>query len=271
MKRLFKSVIPMLMMLLPLCLSAQEPLQNTAFKSGESVNYIMKFNWGPIWIDVGTAEWRVTDSQYKGQNAYKVSLRTLTNKRADRYFVLRDTMSTFVTHDLVPLYFHKSGREGKRHKRDYVDYDYADKKCKVSTFHHTLGHKSRTSNYAGYVHAYDMVSMMLRARSFDPSGWKKGHRIKFMMAEGSKVAPQVIVYRGKKVVELDDMGRKYNCMVFSFNEIEKGKETEIVRFYITDDKNHLPIRLDMNLNFGSAKAFMTSASGLRHEESSLVR
>ena len=92
-----------------------------------------------------------------------------------------------------------------------------------------------------------------------------------MMAEGSKVAPQVIVYRGKKVVELEEIGRKYNCLVFSFNEIEKGKESEIVRFYITDDKNHLPIRLDMNLNFGSAKAYMTSASGLRHDETSLVR
>ena len=271
MKKLLIRLLPLLLLLFPLCLFAQEPLQNNAFKSGERVDYIMKFNWGPIWITVGNAEWRITDSKYKGNDAYKVSLRTLTNKRADRYFVLRDTMTTFVTRDLVPLHFEKSGREGKRHKRDHVDYSYADKKCNVSTFHQTAGHKARTSKYSGFVHAYDMVSMMLRARSLDPSGWKKGHRIRFMMAEGSKVATQVIVYRGKKVVELEEIGRKYNCLVFSFNEIEKGKESEIVRFYITDDKNHLPIRLDMNLNFGSAKAFMTSASGLRHDETSLVR
>ena len=271
MKGLLLRLLPLLLSLFPFYLSAQEPLQNNAFKSGESVDYIMKFNWGPIWITVGNAEWRITENKYKNQDSYKVSLRTLTNKRADRYFVLRDTMSTYVTHDLVPLYFYKSGREGKRHKRDYVNYSYTDKKCNVSTFHQTAGHKARTSNYSGFVHAYDMISMMLRARSFDPKKKKKGHRIRFMMAEGSKVAPQVIVYRGKKVVELEEMGRKYNCLVFSFNEIEKGKESEIVRFYITDDKNHLPIRLDMNLNFGSAKAFMTSASGLRHEQTSLLR
>lgn len=271
MKRLFVSNILLLLSLLPLCLSAQEPLQNHAFASGESVDYIMKFNWGPIWINVGTAEWRVADSKYKGTEAYKVSLKTLTNKRADRYFVLRDTMAAYVTHDLVPLRFQKSGREGKRYKRDYADYSYANKKCNVSTFHHTQGHKSRTSKYSGYAHAYDMISMMLRARSFDPSKWKKGHRIRFMMAEGSKVAPQVIVYRGKKVVELEEMKRKYNSLVFSFNEIEDGKEKEIVRFYISDDENHLPIRLDMNLNFGSAKAFMTSATGLRHAETSLIK
>ena len=54
-------------------------------------------------------------------------------------------------------------------------------------------------------------------------------------------------------------------------EYENNKETEIVKFYITDDANHLPVRLDMHLNFGSAKAFMTHAKGLRHAETSIVR
>ena len=105
MKGLLLRLLPLLLSLFPFYLSAQEPLQNNAFKSGESVDYIMKFNWGPIWITVGNAEWRITENKYKNQDSYKVSLRTLTNKRADRYFVLRDTMSTYVTHDLVPLYF----------------------------------------------------------------------------------------------------------------------------------------------------------------------
>ena len=84
MKKLLIRILPLLLLLFPLCLFAQEPLQNNAFKSGERVDYIMKFNWGPIWITVGNAEWRITDSKYKGNDAYKVSLRTLTNKRADR-------------------------------------------------------------------------------------------------------------------------------------------------------------------------------------------
>lgn len=253
-----------------LCLYGQEPLTNTAFQNGERVDYVLKFNWGPIWMTVGTAEWQVSGGHYQGKDVHKVSLRTLTNKRADRYFVLRDTMTTYVRHDLVPLRFHKVGREGKRYKQDYVDYSYANGKCSVSTYHRTDDHTPRTSKYDGAVLAYDMVSMMLRARSFNPTDWKKGHRIRFMMAEGRKVSRQSIVYRGKKVVELDELGRKYNCLVFSFMEMEDNKETEIVKFYITDDKNHLPVRLDMHLNFGSAKAFMTKATGLRHPETSIV-
>ena len=48
-------------------------------------------------------------------------------------------------------------------------------------------------------------------------------------------------------------------------EYKKGKEKEVITFYITDDKNHLPVRLDLYLNFGSAKAFLSSvrAAGTR--------
>ena len=268
---LHRSLFLFLSFLAATLLQAQEPLKNTAFRDGERVDYVLKFNWGPIWMTVGTAEWEISSDKYHGQDIHKVSLRTLTNKRADRYFVLRDTMTTYVSHDLVPLSFKKVGREGKRYKQDYVNYSYANGKCSVSTYHRTDDHTPRTSSYDGATLAYDMVSMMLRARSFDPTGWKKGHRIRFMMAEGRKVSKQSIVYRGKKVVELDDMRRKYNCLVFSFMEYENNKETEIVKFYITDDANHLPVRLDMHLNFGSAKAFMTRAKGLRHAETSIVR
>ena len=52
---------------------------------------------------------------------------------------------------------------------------------------------------------------------------------------------------------------------------EKGEEKEVVKFYITDDKNHLPVRLDLNLNFGTAKAFLTGASGIRNPQTAKLK
>ena len=40
---------------------------------------------------------------------------------------------------------------------------------------------------------------------------------------------------------------------------------------VTDDKNHLPVRLDMFLNFGSAKAFLNDVRGHRHPLTSIVK
>ena len=50
-----------------------------------------------------------------------------------------------------------------------------------------------------------------------------------------------------------------------------GKGKRIVDFYVSDDKNHIPVRLDMFLKFGAAKAFLVSMKGLRNPVTSVVR
>lgn len=251
--------------------SAQEAAQNKAFKNGETVQYVLKFNWGPIWINVGTAEWRVVDATYEGQQVHKVSLRTTTNKRADKYFTLRDTMTTYVTPKLIPLFFDKRGSEGKRYCHDYVKYSYNKGKCSINTYRRVNERTPKTHAYASTTCAYDMVSMMLRARSFDPKGWAVGHRETFLLADGNGCNRQSIVYRGKKTISIEDSSAKYRCLVFSFMERENDKETEIVKFYISDDDNHLPVRLDLNLTFGSAKAFMTKVTNARNAETARIK
>ena len=57
----------------------------------------------------------------------------------------------------------------------------------------------------------------------------------------------------------------------SYMELEKGKYKEIVRFYVSDDQNHVPIRLDLFLRFGSAKAFLNSMKEVRSPMQSVVR
>lgn len=63
----------------------------------------------------------------------------------------------------------------------------------------------------------------------------------------------------------------YRCLVFDYLEKEDGKEKRIVTFYVTDDANHLPVRLDMYLNFGTAKAFLSGCRGLRNPMGALVK
>ena len=67
-------------------------------------------------------------------------------------------------------------------------------------------------------------------------------------------------YRGKSTVKAED-GVKYKCHELSYIEGEGDEEKEIVRFFVTDDKRHIPIRLDLFLKFGSAKAYLKSMKG----------
>ena len=91
------------------------------------------------------------------------------------------------------------------------------------------------------------------------------------MATGRKVEKQTLIYRKKEVYKAEN-GVKYRCLVFSLVEYDNNnKEKEVITFYITDDRNHLPVRLDMYLNFGSAKAFLNNIKGNKYPLTSIVK
>lgn len=250
---------------------AQCGAPNTAFSEGELLKYDLYFNWSFIWIKVGTAQWDIRKAKYAGKQAYRTHLITSTNKRADRFFVMRDTLTSYTDLNVTPLYYTKRAHEGSQFRVDEVKYEYSNGKCHLK-MNYIRNHGANNPSTASFSEcAYDMIAMMLRARSYDPASWKVGTRQYFMMADGKKCERQSIVYRGKENHKVESTGTTYRCIVFSFMEKEGDKENEIVKFYITDDANHLPVRLDMNLNFGTAKAFLTSSSGVRHPQTSILK
>lgn len=273
MKRLFILLLATVALLcgVPGRAVAQCSSNNTAFKSGETLIYDLYFNWKFVWVKVGTASMNITQTVYGGQPAYRTYLITRGSNQADKFFVMRDTLTTYTGTDLVPKRYTKHAREGKNYRVDDVWFDYPDGQCRVRMQYRKNQGDVHKSEYKSRYCAFDMLSMLLRARSFDPSDYKVGHRIRFLMADGKRCDWQSIVYRGKENFTVENTNTTYRCLVFSFMEMEDGKESEVVRFFITDDKNHLPVRLDMNLNFGTAKAFLKGARGLRNPQTSKLK
>lgn len=253
-------------------LHAQCTAENHAFNAGEDLSYKLYFNWKFIWVTVGEAEMNIKDMTYNGMDAYRCHLITRGNKRADKLFVLRDTLVSIVNKELTPYYYRKGALEGDRYTVDEAWYSYPDGKSHVKQRFKTHRDEIRENSQASTECAYDMLSMMLRARSFDPTDYKVGQKILFPMADNGKIKNETLIYRGKKNFKMEDGSKtKYRCLVFSFVEYKDGKEKEVVTFYITDDKNHLPVRLDLYLRFGSAKAFLTNAKGVRNPQTSIVK
>ena len=254
--------------------AAQCTARNTAFLPGEQVSYELMFNWKFIWIKVGTAELTTDTANYEGNPGYCFRLKSLTSKRADFFFKMRDTLTCYVSNRLEPLYFCKAAEEGKRHTKDEAWFSYVDGKSHVKQ-QRTWYKPARETNRMEYTAEdgciFDMLSILGQARSWRAEDYKVGDKIHFPMATGRRVEQQTLIYRGIENVEAKD-DHTYRCLVFSFVEYdEKGKENEVITFFISDDDNHLPIRLDMYLSFGSAKAFFSGVKGNRYPLTSLVK
>lgn len=263
-----------LVALTPFAARAQCSLQNKAFLPGERISYDLMFNWKFIWMKVGTAILTTDEATYEGQPAYRFLLRSNTSKRADFFFKMRDTLTCYVTRRLEPLYFCKSAEEGKRHTRDEAWFTYGPGDTTHVSQLRTWYSKPRApqkteSSEVGCV--FDMLSILGQARSWNAADFSVGDKVHFPMTTGRKVEQQTLIYRGKEEVKAKD-DHTYRCLVFSFVEYnKKGEEEEVITFFVTDDDNHLPIRLDMYLSFGSAKAFFKSVEGNRYPLTSRVK
>lgn len=253
-----------LLLWLPATAAAQCQQENTAFKPGEDIRYDLYFNWKFIWKKVGTARF-FTQLVHKPEGSYyRIRLVTGTAGFVDRFFRMRDTISSLTTLQMQPIVYRKAAAEGKNYYIDRADFSYSGNRIHVKLHQRKNLTKDYYGEYDGTQCVFDMLSIMARSRSWDASAMKPGDKIRFLMADGENVEPELILYRGKEVIKSKD-GHSYRCLVFSFYEDnDRDRDRELIRFFITDDRNHLPIRLDMNLNFGSAKAFMHSVHNNRY-------
>ena len=250
---------------------AQCTRENKAFQAGETLTYDLYFNWKFIWVKAGTANYSVRKTTYKGQESLRTDLLFQGSKRLNAIFPMKDTLISQMTPELVPLYFRKGALEGKRYTVDEVWYSYPNGKSHVNQ--HFLTHEGELlkTQHETEECNYDMLSILNVARSFDPSSYKIGQRIHFPMATGKKVEKQTLIYKGKEVFEANN-DVKYRCLVFSLLDYDvKDTDKEMLRFYVTDDQNHLPVRIDFYLRFGTAKAFYKSGKGLKNPQTSVIK
>jgi hypothetical protein len=243
---------------------------NKAFKSGEKITYELYFNWKFVWVKAGVATLATNATTYNGTHGYRTDLLSVSSKRVDMFFKMRDTLTSIVTQKLEPLYFRKGAEEGKRYTVDEAWYKYNGSKVDVEQKRTYQDGTFKETSYSDKRCVFDMLSILAQARSWDPTNYTVGQKFNFPMTTGKKVEEETLIYRGKKNIEADD-GNTYRCLVFSFVEYQKKKEKEVITFFVTDDDNHLPVRLDMYLNIGSAKAFLKRAENNRYPLSSIVK
>lgn len=281
MDRKTKRTMVMIGLSLIMCLLSFSPvraqshcgIENKAFRSGEFITYDLHFNWKLVWMKVGTASMSTVMSTYEGKPVYRTSLVTGGNSRLEKLFTLRDTLLSYCgLSDLAPLYYRKGAREGKRYYIDELWFSYPK-----SVGCHVKMHRKHSSGKNDYDEknlsecVYDMMSIFLRARNFDASKLKVGDIIPMPIMDAKDLNDSWLVYKGKDTFKVSETGEKFRCLVFSFIEREKGKKHELIRFFVTDDDNHMPVRLDMHLSFGSAKAYLRTYQGLRNPVTSIVK
>ena len=158
---------------------AQCAAKNDAILPGEHLTYELKFNWKFIWVSAGKAQMDLNSTTYQGKPCYKTELLSVSNKKVDFFFKMRDTLTCITTDRLEPLYFRKGAEEGSRYTVDEVHFSYRNNKCIVDQQRMRPGRPTSFKKDTLDECVYDMLSILLQARSFDPTSYKVGDKILF--------------------------------------------------------------------------------------------
>ena len=116
----------------------------------------------------------------------------------------------------------------------------------------------------------DVVSAIFYARNIDFNKYKPGDKIPFAMFLDKEVFEMYIRYIGKETIKTK-YGKfkaiKFKPLLVKGTIFEGGEKMTV---WVSDDANHIPVRIESPISVGSVKVDMISRNNLRHPLSSLI-
>ena len=226
---------------------------NKAFKSGEILSY--RLHYGALNAGVAILEVKPEVLNVSGREVYHIVANGYTSGAADWFFKVRDRYETYMDKNaLVPwLFVRRVDEGGFKFSQDYV-FNHYTKKVDIGN-----GEKFDVP-----VGIQDMVSAFYTARNLDLSNAKPGDLFSINSFVDKEVWPLKIKFVARETINTD-IG-KIRCLKFR-PVVQKGrvfKHEEDLNVWISDDANHIPVRVKADILIGSVKMDITSARNLNN-------
>ena len=233
---------------------------NTAFQSGENVTYHVYYTLAGVYVMGGEASFTTSIEQLGGRPVYHIIGQGKTNSFFDGIFKVRDRYDSYIdTASLQPLKFIRNISEGKFQKTETIKFNKAT--------------NTATSNKGTYKVpncVQDVISTVYYARNIRFNKYKVNDKIPFDLFVDDEVYHLYIRYLGKE--KLRTKFGKFNAIKFK-PLLVKGSSFsggEQMTVWVTDDANHLPIRIESGISVGSINVDMMNYRGLRHTMSAFI-
>jgi hypothetical protein len=227
-----------------------KPVANEAFKRGEKLTY--RIHYGVM--DAGHAVLEIKDEvkEIAGRKTFHAVGIGYSKGTFDWFFKVRDKYETYIDEDaIIPWVFVRRVNEGGfKIEQDYIFNQYRKKVDANGT------------SYDVPENTQDMLSAFYSARCIDFSKAKTGEIFTINSFVDKELFPLKIKYIGKETISTS-LG-KFNCIKFR-PVIQKGrvfKHEEDLNVWITDDKNHIPLRAEAKILVGSIKMDLEKYEGL---------
>jgi hypothetical protein len=234
-------------------------IRNTAFSAGETTTFKVFYTLG-VYIAAGEATFNINQENLNNKAVYHITGQGSTYGFYDGFFKVRDKYESYIdTASLQPVKFIRNIYEGGYKKYENV------------TFNQQTN-TAITNNGVFKVPncVQDVLSAIFYARNIDFNKYKADDRIPFSMFLDNETYNLYIRYLGKETIKTK-YGKfraiKFKPLLIKGTIFEGGEKMTV---WVSDDANHLPLRVESPISVGSIKVDMMNYRNLRYPLSSLL-
>ncbi len=226
-------------------------VKNGAFTFGEKLKY--RVHYGFMNAAIIDFEVKPNPTTTVNKKTYHMVAFGRTTSTFDWFMKVRDKYETHVDLvSLLPIAYYKDQLEG-----NYKDKDYAVFNHKAQVCVHEKGKMKIEKD------ALDLISAVYYFRTFDFSNAVPEQSYPFNIYLDNKMYSLSVKFLGREVVD-SDIG-KLRCIKLRPQLIVDRvfKDADDMTLWITDDANHIPVRVQSELRIGALKVDLTELKGLR--------
>jgi len=235
-------------------------LPNQAFQSGESITFKVYYTLAGVYIAAGEATFTVSLEELSGKPVYHVIGAGKNYSFLDNFFKVRDKYESYIdTGTLQPMKFIRNVSEGSYRKYENVSFN--------KTAHTAI---TNSGVFKTPDCIQDVLSTMYYARNIDFDKMKPGDKIPFSMFLDNQVYDLYIRYVGKETIKTK-YGKfraiKIKPLLIKGTIFQGGEKMTV---WISDDANHIPVRVESPISVGSVKVDMMDFKNRRTPMSSQI-
>jgi hypothetical protein len=236
-------------------------INNVAFRVDEEVSFNVYYSVVGAYFPAGTATFTSKLETLNNRPVYHVTGEGKTGSSYDIIYKVRDKYESYIdTATMQPLKFVRNVNEG------------GYKKYQNITFNKSANTAVATDGvFKVPACVQDVVSSMYYARNIDFSKLRPDDKIPFSLFLDNEVFNMYIRYVGRE--EIKTKYGKFRALkikpLLLKGQIFEGGENMTV--WVSDDANHIPVRIESPLVVGKIKVDMMSYNNLRHPLTSLIK
>ncbi len=235
---------------------------NNSFNTGEKINYTIYYNVIGLYVNAGSAEFSTVAGNFNGADTYTFTAHGKSNKKYDWIFKVRDKYESIVDiKTMLPYQFTRQINEGKFHQTETLNFNQKAKTVLTSTAPGVFKTAECT---------YDVISAIYAARNINYANCQVNDKMYLNFFLDKELYPSYFKFLGR-----DELTTRYGrfkviklAPLLVKGTVFNGGEKMVV--WVTDDENHIPVRIETPIVVGSIKVDMVGYQNLRHPLSSLI-